>query len=638
MLAQTYALNFNRAANEINRLRSVHSAGSGDDVGTKFEDTTENLHALRCGMCPTSASCSPIKNICLNCNDGTALCENCLGSVHSRLPAFRAHKVVPIEDDPSILCRLTSKKMKKSEICSLHKCNVRNIFCNTCSFPICSQCVSDGTHSGHKLSSMEATVQKQRDDLRETLGHLQALATRIELSTSTVRKRIDTLKSSAGFVSNTLLERHRNLQLAMEAKKAKAEKDMELHSQVTSKEFEGHLDVLDIKTAGCRRSIAVSGRLTISKDFKCHLDAYNLFKELRAPLERIRDQSALVRVEEKKFSFIRSHQKVEAFVTKIATALAVSIDYDRVDLRRSSIYSQNPYATLVVQPSDKYPEGLLIATNYTYNEVLVLNAQSKEVLETINGVNPIGLAMLPASEEFPDGLLYISENNGNRVHVINMSSWKEYNVIEQSFNKPWGLAVVPPCEQHKNGMLIVADYMNHCIKFFDAITCKPEGTIGNIGAKGTANGTFHCPTSLAVILPEQNSSGKGSLYVAECAPNSRVQVFDLFTRRHELTIQSPKISTIAGSMNCWGIAVQTSTPTYADGAIYVADRVEGLGGCVRVFSAKDGEYKGHIEGTENQHVTGVSVCLDSEGKCQILVSSELQSRILVYRCTDNIKA
>jgi hypothetical protein len=173
--------------------------------------------------------------------------------------------------------------------------------------------------------------------------------------------------------------------------------------------------------------------------------------------------------------------------------------------------------------------------------------------------------------------------------------------------------------------------MNHCVKYFNAVTGDYIETIGTEGKKGTDNSSFNGPSSLAIIPPEHFSGKECRLYVAENF-GRRVQIYDIFSKSHLQTITLPKPSPSGFEMNCWGIAVQPPTTIDKEGAIFIADyKKSEVGGGIMVFSAKSCDYRGYlVSGTNGTGTTAVSACVDCGGKTKVCVSNTKNSRIEIY--------
>jgi hypothetical protein len=104
----------------------------------------KGLAPLSCGMCLDESSPGVATRGCVDCGDGLPLCDSCHDSMHSKVLAFKTHKIVSIAE-----YRDWMRASQQHQKCPLHKTSNVDLACETCSQAICSLCV-DSNHFQHK--------------------------------------------------------------------------------------------------------------------------------------------------------------------------------------------------------------------------------------------------------------------------------------------------------------------------------------------------------------------------------------------------------------------------------------------------------------------------------------------------------
>jgi DNA-binding beta-propeller fold protein YncE len=176
---------------------------------------------------------------------------------------------------------------------------------------------------------------------------------------------------------------------------------------------------------------------------------------------------------------------------------------------------------------------LLFVTDYGNHRVQVFDAINGEFVHIIGSTGgygpgqfngPLGLSL---HQSLTGGatLLFVGDNGNNRVQVFNAITGTYIREIGTGggthpgqFNGIYGLCV-QPANTKSNGMLYVADFSNHRIQKFDAVT----GELVRIYGTGVGNQLENLcfPSDVCV---HTRADGAAVLYVAE-QNNSRVQVF-----------------------------------------------------------------------------------------------------------------
>lgn len=184
------------------------------------------------------------------------------------------------------------------------------------------------------------------------------------------------------------------------------------------------------------------------------------------------------------------------------------------------------------EPGTTY-NPLLFVTDYGNHRVQVFDAVNGEFVHSI-GTNvgfgpgqfngPLGISL----HQSPTGgatLLFVGDNGNNRVQVFNAITGTYIREIGSGggahpgqFNGIYGLAV-QPANARANGMLYIADFSNHRIQVFDALTGELNRVIG--AGMGNILSQLYFPSD---VILQPRLDGSMVMFVAE-QTNNRVQVF-----------------------------------------------------------------------------------------------------------------
>ncbi|KAJ8298788.1 hypothetical protein KUTeg_022848 [Tegillarca granosa] len=94
---------------------------------------------------------------CLNCDE--MMCKTCM-KIHLKSKATKDHKMASLQSAEIDENRdLTEKK------CSSHTKEDLTMFCNTCDYPICRECVTSGTHLNHSMVKVEEVIDIKQKQL-----------------------------------------------------------------------------------------------------------------------------------------------------------------------------------------------------------------------------------------------------------------------------------------------------------------------------------------------------------------------------------------------------------------------------------------------------------------------------------------
>lgn len=106
---------------------------------------------MLCGWCENAKA----EVQCMDCK--SPYCEDCRQTTHNR-PAFRSHKVVPINES----------SRSKEHVCKEHDKSM-DLFCVVCSNAVCSHCLLVGSHQGHKCTSVREMAMQAEEQLAQAV-------------------------------------------------------------------------------------------------------------------------------------------------------------------------------------------------------------------------------------------------------------------------------------------------------------------------------------------------------------------------------------------------------------------------------------------------------------------------------------
>ncbi|XP_055998148.1 tripartite motif-containing protein 45-like [Ostrea edulis] len=136
-------------------------------------------HVLLCDLCTTV---SPQRH-CELCH--VDLCTNCVGTHIS--DSSRRHNVVPYKH----------RKSTSYPKCPKHADKHCELYCEECSIPVCSTCVSSGKHKGHNISDVLKTFSFKSHGLQNDLKELESrIYPRYEEMASDVQTEKDKLQTN----------------------------------------------------------------------------------------------------------------------------------------------------------------------------------------------------------------------------------------------------------------------------------------------------------------------------------------------------------------------------------------------------------------------------------------------------------
>ena len=291
-------------------------------------------------------------------------------------------------------------------------------------------------------------------------------------------------------------------------------------------------------------------------------------------------------------------------------------------------------------------KALVYVVDSENNRVQVFDAKSLEYMYSIgtgvagDGVdqfnNPLSVAILLPNEKyksFPNnGLLYVSDSKNGRVQVFDVETrGLHLSIINDSpgydGGKPWGLAIIQPCQDFPEGLLFVGynNFVRVVVRYAVSGRYRHEFPV-----HGDYIGNDFGPRGMAVQAPTSSSSQY--LLIVANEPYSAVHIYDALSGNHLRSIDGEAMSAMqmvicvaAGKeikdsifSNPYDVAVMPANSKYPGGAIYLASSDSGN---VAVFDATT--YKlitENLLGKEYPVATGIAACVDEHGRNVIFVS------------------
>ncbi|XP_067662717.1 E3 ubiquitin-protein ligase TRIM56-like [Haliotis asinina] len=143
--------------------------------------------ASNCVVCSLKGDSHEATRQCLDCGD--KLCETC-STRHNSSTLTATHRVVTLDEirqgqyDKHLL-------VKEEQICDKHR-EALNIFCHTCSEPLCVQCAFS-EHKKHQFDTVDEAVNKMRESLKQAMSVVGATSSGIQDPAKTLQAEMDQL-------------------------------------------------------------------------------------------------------------------------------------------------------------------------------------------------------------------------------------------------------------------------------------------------------------------------------------------------------------------------------------------------------------------------------------------------------------
>lgn len=597
--------------------------------------------------------------ICLDCNEGTPICDLCIESVHSKIPIFKKHNICSISEFCTN-CTESPSNERAASRCSAHPTKDLDLVCETCHSIICSACVS-GSHEGHNVRALETAAEKEREAIRSICLQLQTQISRIEAL------REDALQKAAGYQSSLETVRAKisdGLTSIAQASDSAAEsqlKKLEKYEATIQKEYEGHLDALKVKEMTCRSCIQLVERMLEKSG--ATVEIYETYNDVLNAVRKVLSQSIIMYPPKKTIALSAKSKilyeefvKDELFKLAFLTTGVPSITLDRGKGMIGSLNSRgngdtqfNTPTGLVLYPkTEKFPDGLIFVADTVNCRIQVFNATSSvfvksipitlsaaasasaafgyvaSAISTCNHVRSVAILNPGVSEFFPDGLLYVVAFD-KTVEVYDISTWEHHLSITTNLQAPQCVEVLQPTENYPEGLLFVSDTGSHNVHVFSAASGVFSHHIG-VGC-GSSVGQMNFPCGLALRLPS-GTVKEHQLYVADYN-NNRIQVFDAFNGASIRYFGATNgfFSSFAHLQRCYDVLIQEPTDRYPDGVVYISDR---KANCVQEYNALTEKHVKAFPHSSGKQPGELAVCVNGQGRNLLFVANMTNQVVDIY--------
>jgi len=616
----------------------------------KVGPCSAEVHQL-CRFCEDESNARRADFICLSCGPHETICSSCLATVHDvRRPVYKHHKVCSISD-------VVRQPVTEKSTCCKHPSKDMDLVCETCSSSIiCSACVIEN-HDGHKVRSLDAVAEEQKVVIRSLCSDLQVQQSKICAIRTDALKKAEEYQKSSENVRAQITDGLERIAKCSESTAAAQLQLLEKLEESTLKEYDGHLDALEMKQMTCRRCIGLTERMLEQKGDSAELYLSNL--EVLEKLGRVLSQSSVFYPPKKTVALTETSKQVyDEFVKKSLFELSFftrgvpSVCLDRGTAIIGSQGSANgqfntPTGILLYPKTETYPDGLLFVADSKNYKIQVFNATTSKFVRSISPPNSTavasysgylssyystnelsGLALLrPATSDFfPDGLLFFSDLKRGLVQTYDLSCWEPQSTISNNLSQPGRLELLQPNDAYPDGLLFVGDFGSHSVNVFKALTGDFLYQIGT-GTSGSAIGAMNYPLGIALRLPSETVK-QYQLYVADYN-NNRVQVFDAITRAYIKSFGIPKKGTAAPMTlkKCCDIKIQEPSDIYPEGVVYVADS---NAKCVQVFNLSTEMHIKTLAGSIGKSPAEIAICSDIQGNNLVFVTNQTNHVVDVY--------
>ncbi|KAK3093621.1 hypothetical protein FSP39_018233 [Pinctada imbricata] len=114
-------------------------------------------HAQATIQCDHCGGVDDVKHYCLICEE--TMCPTCK-AIHNKGRATRDHQVV--------LRQERDTQEQTSTFCPKHQNQITSSHCYTCNVPVCTKCIAETIHNGHKFSDVSKILENLKQELRDS--------------------------------------------------------------------------------------------------------------------------------------------------------------------------------------------------------------------------------------------------------------------------------------------------------------------------------------------------------------------------------------------------------------------------------------------------------------------------------------
>ncbi|XP_061168968.1 E3 ubiquitin-protein ligase TRIM71-like [Saccostrea echinata] len=222
--------------------------------------STQDL--IRCELCEIAV----VEMHCDACL--IKLCKACVGE-HCSANLSKSHKIVATNVKNSTLNNL---------YCQFHENELCEMYCNQCTTPICTACISSGIHIQHNISQIRRILDDKRRHLKKENEYIKQNIYPTYLGIlSEVKHKMSQLEKKYGYLSTAITKHgetwHKKIDILVNKLKSKANEMKKIHFDAFKK-HQQHIEEKMIcfdRTLSSQEKILDSNEISLLLGYKSHI-------------------------------------------------------------------------------------------------------------------------------------------------------------------------------------------------------------------------------------------------------------------------------------------------------------------------------------------------------------------------------
>lgn len=409
----------------------------------------------------------------------------------------------------------TTNSYQPPLFCDVHK-DAQRFYCQTCSQPLCDECIS-GRHTGHLVMSLIEAIDYAGLQASEVLVDARTTVAALQEELDTVNMAFDALEQNARQTTSDVIYCVKKILSALESREQELISHVDKVKNLKIQSLQARHDQLRYSICRLQR---ITERLTDTvESSSLGTNPLNLLVTkdltLAETFEARQARVNLPAIEENWMSFTGLESNLISQVDRLG--LIIQNNPGPVGDRRSirgrgtmAYYGQEPPLNPIPRgrPVPSHDRAVIVACARDHfrgvNKPIIVIGNNEDPSEKL--ARPWGVAV------DRDGHIIVADRSNNRIQIYNsegkfIRGFGSEGSERGEFNRPAGLAI------DSRRRIIVADKDNHRIQIMTM-----EGTfVLTFGSKGTDNGQFNYPWDVAVNTDCQ--------IVVSDTRNHRVQLF-----------------------------------------------------------------------------------------------------------------
>ena len=200
---------------------------------------------VTCENCETNDKATARCKVCC-----MFLCEFCTQS-HRRAKATKQHRLMTIEEVKAA----GPAALTKPSLCSKHKQETLKLFCHTCDYPICRDCIIV-EHREHKFVFMEDVLVKQKQIITQCLELAEDKMTSLNTAIESVEKMEKSVETTVVIINGEIDKFLDEVAAAVESKRKSLKEDLKRISQQKVKQLQSQRDDLSFSLCSFQSSVS----------------------------------------------------------------------------------------------------------------------------------------------------------------------------------------------------------------------------------------------------------------------------------------------------------------------------------------------------------------------------------------------